>query len=134
MIHFDYDDVMKRHNVLVPFTLGGESSDMTVASISEDNKITMHRELRIDFVRQILMQWDEHSHQLRMKDRRKAGEFDELFNDNNLFQREQIRIGRNTMIGKKRTVVHTSGTMYGGGDLCGTLYHLYVRIYLQRKI
>ena len=83
MIHFDYDDVMKRHNVLVPFTLGGESSDMTVASISEDNKITMHRELRIDFVRQILKQWDEHSHQLRMKDRRKAGEFDELFYNTN---------------------------------------------------
>ena len=82
MIRFDYDDVMKRHNVLVPFTLGGESSDMTVASISEDNKITMHRELKITFVRQILMQWDEYSHNLRMRDKRKAGEFDELFNDN----------------------------------------------------
>ena len=83
MIHFDYDDVMKRHNVLVPFTLGGEGSDMTVASISKDNKITMHRELKIDFVRQILMSWDEHSHQLRMKDKRKEGEFDGLLNDNN---------------------------------------------------
>ena len=83
MIPFDYDDVMKRHNVLVPFTLGDESSNMTVASISEDNKITMHRELKITFVRQILMQWDEHSHQLEMKDKREAGEFDELFNDNN---------------------------------------------------
>tara|TARA_Y100000296_G_C5118048_1_gene228879 strand:- start:522 stop:788 length:267 start_codon:yes stop_codon:yes gene_type:complete len=83
MIHFDYDDVMKRHNVLVPFTLGGESSDMTVASISKDNKITLHRELRIDFVRQILLSWDEYSHELRMKDKRKTGEFDELFNDNN---------------------------------------------------
>ena len=81
MIHFDYDDVMKRHNVLVPFTLGGESSDMTVASISEDNKITMHRELKIDFVRQILLSWDEYSHELRMKDKRETGEFDELFND-----------------------------------------------------
>ena len=68
MIHFDYDDVMKRHNVLVPFTLGGESSDMTVASISEDNKITMHRELKIDFVRQILMQWDEDEYQMTLDD------------------------------------------------------------------
>ena len=41
----------------------------------------MHRELRIDFVRQILMQWDEHSHQLEMKDKREAGEFDEYFDD-----------------------------------------------------
>ena len=82
MIHFEYDQVMKRHNVLVPFTLADESSDMTVASISEDNKLTMHRELNIDFVRQILMQWDEHSHQLEMKEKREAGEFDELLNNN----------------------------------------------------
>ena len=82
MIHFDYDSVMKRHNVLVPFTLAGESSDMTVASISKDNKLTMHRELKIDFVRQILMQWDEHSHQLKMKEEREAGKFDELLNNN----------------------------------------------------
>ena len=78
MIHFDYDEVMKRHNVLVPFTLAGESSDMTVASISKDNKMTMHRELKMDFIRQILMRWDEHSHQLEMKEKREAGEFDEL--------------------------------------------------------
>ena len=82
MIQFEYDNVMKRYNVKVPFTLAGESSDVTIASISEDNKITMHRELKITFVRQILMQWDEHSHQLRKKDKRKAGEFDELFNNN----------------------------------------------------
>ena len=64
MIQFEYDSVMKRYNVLVPYTLAGESSDVTVASISEDNRLTMHRELRIDLVRQILMHWDEYEHQM----------------------------------------------------------------------
>ena len=81
MIQFDYDERMKRHNVLVTFTLAGESYDMTVASISKDNKLTMHRELKIDSVRQILMQWDEHSHQLEMKEKREAGEFNKLLNN-----------------------------------------------------
>jgi len=81
MIRFDYDDVMKRHNVLVTFTLAGENYDMTVASISKDDELTMHRELKISSVRQILMQWDEHSHQLEMQEKRKAGEFDDLFSE-----------------------------------------------------
>ena len=64
MIQFEYDQIMKRYNVLVPFTLAGETSKVTVASISEDNRLTMHRELRIDLVRQILMHWDEYEHQI----------------------------------------------------------------------
>jgi len=64
MIQFEYDKVMKRHNVLVPYTLAGESSNVTVASISEDDRLTMHRELKIELVRQILMHWDEYNHQL----------------------------------------------------------------------
>ena len=64
MIQFDYDGIMKKYNVKVPFTLAGESSRATVASISEDNRITLHRELKIDLVRQILMHWDEYEHQM----------------------------------------------------------------------
>ena len=64
MIQFEYDGVMKRYNVLVPFTLAGETSKTTVASISEDNRLTTHRELRIDLVRQILLHWDEYQHQM----------------------------------------------------------------------
>jgi hypothetical protein len=64
MIQFEYDSVMKRYNVLVPYTLAGESSNVTVASISEDDRLTVHRELKIDLVRQILMHWDEYNHQL----------------------------------------------------------------------
>ena len=59
MIQFEYDQARKRYNVLVPFT---------VASISEDNRLTMHRELRIDLVRQILMHWDEYEHQIIRED------------------------------------------------------------------
>ena len=64
MVQFEYDSIMKRYNVLVPFTLAGESSNTTVASISEDDRLTMHRELKISLVRQILMSWDEYEHQL----------------------------------------------------------------------
>ena len=63
MIQFEYDKVMKRYNVLVPYTLAGESSDVTVASISEDNRLTTHRELKISLVRQILLAWDEYEYQ-----------------------------------------------------------------------
>ena len=64
MIQFEYDGVMKRYSVLVPYTLAGETSSVVVASISEDNSLTLHRELRIDLVRQILMHWDEYEHQM----------------------------------------------------------------------
>jgi len=61
MIRFDYNSIMKRHNVIVPFTL------------SEDNRLTTHRELKISLVRQILMHWDEQEHMIRMKEAREAG-------------------------------------------------------------
>ena len=64
MVQFEYDSIMKRYNVLVPFTLAGESSNVTVASISEDDRLTLHRELKISLVRQILMSWDEYEHQM----------------------------------------------------------------------
>ena len=64
MIQFEYDTRMKRYNVTVPFTLAGETSRVTVAAMSEDNRLTTHRELRIDLVRQILLHWDEYQHQM----------------------------------------------------------------------
>ena len=81
MIRFDYDSIMKRHNVIVPFTLAGETSETTVASISEDNRLTTHRELKLSLVRQILMAWDEQEHMTRMKEAREAGEFDRYFDE-----------------------------------------------------
>ena len=64
MVQFEYDSIMKRYNVLVPYSLAGESSNVTVASISEDDRLTMHRELKIALVRQILLHWDEYEHQM----------------------------------------------------------------------
>ena len=74
MVQFEYDGVMKRYNVKVPFTLAGESSDVTIAAISETNKITLHRELSIKLVQQILLSWDEYEHQM-------TRELDDLFEE-----------------------------------------------------
>jgi len=76
MIQFEYDGVMKRYNVKVPFTLAGESSDVTIAAISEDNRITLHRELSIKLLQKVLLSWDEYEHMKIMEAEREAGEFD----------------------------------------------------------
>ena len=83
MIQFQYDGLMKRYNVLVPFVLAGESSDVTVASISEDkeSKITLHRELSIKLLRQIFLSWDEKVHMDTVRAERETGEFDRYFDD-----------------------------------------------------
>ena len=81
MVNFDYNEVMKRHDVRVPFSLAGESDMVNVAAISKDNRITIHRELSIKLLRQILTAWDEHCYMKKHAEERKAGEFDELFDD-----------------------------------------------------
>ena len=63
MIQFKYNDTMKRYDVKLPYTLVNEKSMVTVAYISEDNKLTMHRELSLDLVKKIVLEWDEYSHQ-----------------------------------------------------------------------
>ena len=64
MVQFEYDLVMKRYNVKVPFTLAGESSMVTIAAISEDNRVTLHRELSIKLLQQVLLNWSEYEHQM----------------------------------------------------------------------
>ena len=64
MVKFEYDGVMKRYNVKVPFTLAGESSMVTIAAISETNSITLHRELSIKLLQQVLSHWEEYEHQM----------------------------------------------------------------------
>ena len=78
MVQFDYNDIMKRHDVKVPFSLAGESDVVVVASITEENNMILHRDLSIKLLRQILLSWDEHSHMLEMKDKREAEELNEL--------------------------------------------------------
>ena len=76
MVQFEYDGVMKRYNVKVPFTLAGESSMITIASISENNRITLHRELSIKLLQQVLLGWSEYEHQM-------TKELDDLFSEEN---------------------------------------------------
>ena len=76
MVQFKYNDIMKRYDVKVPFTLADESDMVTVASITEDKeaKVTLHRDLSIKLLRQILLHWDEYEHQM-------TRDLDELFDD-----------------------------------------------------
>ena len=70
MVQFKYDDEMKRHNVRVPFTLAGESSMTTIASISEDKdaRITLHRQVSLKLLKSIILNWDEYVHQMTRDD------------------------------------------------------------------
>ena len=66
MVQFEDDGVMKRYNVKVPFTLAGESDMITIASISEDEepRVTVHREVSLKLLKQIVLNWDEYEHQM----------------------------------------------------------------------
>ena len=74
MIQFEYNGVMKRYDVKVPYALAGEQDMVNVASISEENRITLHREISLKLLRQILLHWDEYEHQM-------SRELDELLED-----------------------------------------------------
>ena len=81
-VQLKYNKTRKRYDVLLPFTLEDESSEVVVASISEDEKLTLHRDLRLRIVQQILLKWDEKVHMDTVKAEKQSGEFDELFNNN----------------------------------------------------
>ena len=75
MIQFEYNNTMKRYDVKVPYNLADEGQEMvTVASISEQSKLNLLRELSIPLVRQILLTWDEYEHQM-------SRELDDLFDE-----------------------------------------------------
>ena len=66
MIQFKYDSIMKRYDILVPSSLAGIESMVTVGHIDEEveSNITVYRELTITLLRQILLHWDEYLHQM----------------------------------------------------------------------
>ena len=66
MIQFEYDGVMKRYEIKVPYSLAGIKSMVTVGHIDEEveSNITVYRELTITLLRQILLHWDEYQHQM----------------------------------------------------------------------
>ena len=61
-VQINYNNIMKRYDILLPITLVDESSDSVVAAISEDEKLTLHRDLKLNIVKQILLKWDEKVH------------------------------------------------------------------------
>ena len=76
MVQFKYNDIMKRYDVKVPFTLADESDMVTVASITEDKeaRVVLHRDLSLKLLKQIILHWDEYEHQM-------TRDLDELFDD-----------------------------------------------------
>ena len=76
MVQFEYDGIMHRYNVKVPFTLAGESDMVSIASISEgkETRLTLHREISLKLLKQVIMNWDEYEHQM-------SREFDDLLED-----------------------------------------------------
>jgi len=64
MVQFEYNGVMKRYDVKVPYVLADEQDMVNVASISEDNRITLHREVSLKLLKQIIIHWDEYEHQM----------------------------------------------------------------------
>ena len=92
MVQFEYDGVMKRYNVKVPFTLAGESDMITIASISEDEepRVTVHREVSLKLLRQIVLNWDEYEHQME----RQLDELleDEPKNDKLTYLKERLQV------------------------------------------
>ena len=80
MVQLEYNGIMKRTDVKVPFNLAGESDMIMVASITEDNRITLHRDLSIKLLRQILLSWDEKEHMDTERANREEREHNELLN------------------------------------------------------
>ena len=77
MIQFEYNSTMKRYDVKVPYNLADEGQEMVmVATISENNKINLHKEISLNLMRQILLNWDEYEHQM-------SRDFNKLFEGNN---------------------------------------------------
>ena len=87
MIEFEYDGIMHRYNVKVPFTLAGESDMVSIASISEDKetKVTLHRDISLRLLKQIILEWDE-------KEYKMSREFNELLENESPSDESQLRV------------------------------------------
>ena len=76
MVQFEYNGVMKRYDVKVPYVLAGEQDMVVIASISEgkETKVTLHRDVSLRLLKQMIIHWDEYEHQM-------SRELDELFEE-----------------------------------------------------
>jgi DNA-directed RNA polymerase subunit alpha len=70
MIQFEYNKIMKRYDVKVPWQLGDGSDQVIVGSISKDNRMTVHGDLSLQMLKQIIMHWDEYEHMEERREKR----------------------------------------------------------------
>ena len=84
MIGFDHNHTMKRYDVKVPFALAGIQDMVTVASISEgkETKVTLHRDVSLRLLKQMIIHWDEYEHQM-------SRELDEMFDNSGKFENKK---------------------------------------------
>ena len=74
MVQFEYNKIMKRYDVKVPWQLADGSDQVIVGSISKDDRITVHGDLSLGMLKQIIMHWDEYEHMEERRKRRDAEE------------------------------------------------------------
>ena len=60
MVQFEYNKITKRYDVKVPWQLADGSDQVIVGSISKHNEMTVHGELSLAILKQIIMHWDEY--------------------------------------------------------------------------
>ena len=81
MVNFNYNEVMKRYDIKVPFTLADENDVVNIGAITKDDRLTLHRDVSLKLLRQVLIAWDERSYMKKHEEERKEIEFNELLDD-----------------------------------------------------
>ena len=81
MVNFNYNEVMKRYDIKVPFTLADENDVVNIGAITKDDRLTLHRDVSLKLLRQVLIAWDERSYMKKHEEERKEKEFNELLDD-----------------------------------------------------
>ena len=74
MVQFEYNKIQKRYDVKVPWSSVDGSDQVIVGSISKHNEMTVHGELSLAMLKQIIMHWDEYE---QMEERRKRRDAEE---------------------------------------------------------
>ena len=81
MVNFDYNELMKRFDIKVPFVLADENDIVNIGAITEDDRLTLHRDVSLKLLRQVLIAWDERNYMKKHEEERKEIEFNELLDD-----------------------------------------------------
>ena len=81
MVNFDYNELMKRFDIKVPFVLADENDMVNIGAITEDDRLTLHRDVSLKLLRQVLIAWDERNYMKKHEEERKEIEFNELLDD-----------------------------------------------------